>query len=232
MLAIIPARGGSKGLPQKNIRILNGKPLIAYTIEQALLSKEIDRVIVSTDNEEIACVAKKYGAEIPFFRPDELSTDNSKAIDAYIYTINRIAKEESIEINEFVVLLPTSPLRLSDDIDNAVNLFKSKDADSVISYTKENHPISWHKKLDANNKFIPIFEDTFDNRQNNTPTYYPNGSIYVFNYSLLCKGKYYSENSYAYIMPRERSIDIDYIEDFEYAEFIIMKNKNGKISSV
>ena len=108
MIAIIPARGGSKGLPGKNIKEMCDKPLIAYTIEAALKSKSIDHVILSTDDEEIAAVAKKYGAEVPFMRPAELASDTAMAVDNYIYTIGRLEKEWNTKIDSFVVLQPTS----------------------------------------------------------------------------------------------------------------------------
>lgn len=227
MIAIIPARGGSKGLPGKNIKELNGKPLIAYTIEAALESKHIKQVIVSTDDHRIAAVAEKFGAEIPFMRPAELAGDDSKAIDTYLYTIDRIEKEAGKPLNEIVVLLPTCPLRNSNDIDVACELYLQKKADSVVSYTKEHHPITWHKRITAEGKFEPIFPEGLENRQEIKETFYPNGSIYVFSTKLLKDGKYFSENSYAYIMPRNRSVDIDTPEDFEYAEFLLNR-KNEK----
>ena len=223
MIAIIPARGGSKGLPGKNTRILNGKPLIAYTIEVALRSKYIDRVIVSTDDETIAKIALEYGAEIPFLRPDFLASDTSRAIDNYIYTINRLEKESNINIDSFVVLQPTSPLRIVEDVDGAIDLFLQNSADSVISYTPEAHPVKWHKYLSDEGKFENIFDDNIANRQENRISYYPNGAIYVFRSKMIKEGKYYTDKSFAYVMPRIRSVDIDFIEDFEYAEFLIGK---------
>ncbi len=223
MIAIIPARGGSKGLPGKNIKPMNGKPLIAYTIEAALKAKSIDRVIISTDDEEIAKTAVQYGAELPFMRPAELASDKAMAIDNYIYTINRLEKEDNITIDSFVVLQPTSPLRKSDDIDGAVKLFNDKNADSVISYTPEAHPVSWHKYLDNEGKFVDILAANINNRQENRISYYPNGAVYVFRISMIRERKYYTEKSYAYVMPRNRSIDIDFIDDFEYAEFLLKK---------
>lgn len=228
MIAIIPARGGSKGLPRKNIKCLLGKPLIAYTIEEALKSKSISRVIISTGDLEIAEISKKYGAEVPFMRPEYLSSDISKAIDTYIYTIQKIEEQEQININEFIVLLPTSPLRECHDIDAACGLFYDKHADSVISYTKEHHPISWHKFVNDDGKFEDIFQDNLlKNRQELKESFFPNGSIYVFSKKIILEGRYYSDNSYSYIMPRERSVDIDTYEDFELAEFYL-KKKNEK----
>lgn len=221
MIAIIPARGGSKGLPGKNIKLLCGKPLIAYTIEAALNAKEVSRVIVSTDDEEIAKVSLLYGAEVPFLRPGFLATDTVMAVDNYIYTIERLATECGKEIDEFVVLQPTSPLRISDDIDNAIRIFHSKDADSVISYTQEQHPISWHKYVKEDGSFEDILNANISNRQGLRVSYYPNGAVYVFRFKVIKERKYYTEKSYAYIMPRERSVDIDYLIDFKYAEFLL-----------
>lgn len=225
MIAIIPARGGSKGLPGKNIKPLNGKPLIAYAVEAALKAKHIDRVIISTDDEEIARVAVQYGAELPFMRPAELASDTALAVDNYIYTIGKLEQESGTIIDAFVVLQPTSPLRIAEDIDGAVELFEKKKADSVISYTQEAHPISWHKYLDEEGHFIDILDANIKNRQDNRVSYFPNGAVYVFRTSMIRERKYYTEKSYAYIMPRSRSVDIDFIEDFEYAEFLLRRNK-------
>lgn len=222
MLAIIPARGGSKGLPKKNIKILKGKPLIVYSIEAAINANSIDRIIVSTDCEEIAEVALKYGAEVPFMRPVELAQDTSLAIDNYIYTINRLQNESGFAIDEFCVLQPTSPLRLPSDIDGAIKVFHEKKADSVISYCKEHHPVSWHKYLEDDGRIKNVFSDkSIKNRQDILPTYYPNGAVYVFKSSLVRLCMYYSDNTYAYIMPRNRSVDIDVLDDFRYAEYLM-----------
>lgn len=226
MIALIPARGGSKGLPNKNIKLLNGKPLIAYTIEAALQAKEISRVIVSTDYENIKEVALQYGADIPFLRPDFLATDSSSSLDVFKYTINRLEEEENIVIDNFVVLQPTSPLRTSKHIDEAISLFREKEAKAVVSYCKEYHSIFWHKKIDSKGKIVNIFEGDFSkNRQEIEETYFPNGAIYVFNKNYIFGTKDYSNDCYAYIMDREYSIDIDTIDDFLYAEFLInLKN--------
>lgn len=223
MISIIPARGGSKGLPGKNILPLCGKPMIAYTIEAAKQSKYIDRVIVSTDDQKIAEIALQYGAEVPFLRPDFLASDTALAIDNYIYTIERLSKEWNTPIEEFVVLQPTSPLRIAEDIDGAIEMFMEKKADSVISYTPEAHPVRWHKYLDENNAFVDIFDTTIANRQDLKTSYYPNGAIYVFRFSMIKERKYYTDKSYGFIMPRVRSVDIDYKEDFDYVEFLMSR---------
>ncbi|WP_419869056.1 acylneuraminate cytidylyltransferase family protein [Chryseobacterium sp. CT-SW4] len=223
MIAIIPARGGSKGLPGKNLKRLNGKPLLAYTIEAAKNVSQISRVIISTDDKEIAEIAVKYGAECPFMRPGYLANDEAKSIDVIKFTISELEKIENTLIDTLIVLQPTSPLRASEDINAAINIFKNKNADSVISYCQEHHPITWHKYISEDGKFQNIFDDSLNNRQKEKPTFYPNGAIYIFKKDLILRDIYYSENSYAYIMPRNRSVDIDTIEDFEYAEFLLSK---------
>lgn len=225
MLAIIPARGGSKGLPGKNIKLLEGKPLIAHTIEAAKNSKHITRVIVSTDDEEIAKVAIAFGAECPFLRPAELATDTAMAVDTYIHILDRIESEEKTAIKEFVVLQPTSPLRISADIDGAINLFLDKKADSVISYTEDAKPIFWSKYLGDDLRLSNIFPETIDNRQGLKKTYHPNGAVYVFSSKLIRSKQYYTENTYAYLMDVKSSVDIDTIDDFLYAEFLLERKR-------
>ena len=223
MIAIIPARGGSKGLPGKNIKMLNGKPMIAYAIEAALASTYISEVIVSTDDDEIYRAALQYGAKDTFLRPSELAGDNSLAIDNYIYTLERLHSEYNYNIDDFVILQPTSPLRTVEDIDGAIALFKAKNADSVISYCEELHPISWHKYLNDDGRLENIFPDEIKNRQDVRTSYYPNGAIFVFTYALIKSGKYYSENTFPYFMSRKQSVDIDTLDDFEYAQFLMEK---------
>ena len=146
LLAIIPARGGSKRLPRKNILDLAGKPLIAWTIEAALNSKYIDRIVVSTDDQEIANISIKYGAEVPFLRPKSLATDDASSIDT---VINVLGEVEIINQHyEYIVLLqPTSPLRTEIDIDKAIELLEKKSADSVISVCEVDHPSHWINTL-------------------------------------------------------------------------------------
>ena len=225
MLAIIPARGGSKGIPGKNIKLLCGKPLIIYTIEAAVAAKTIDRIILSTDDPEIAKTVSKYDVEIPFMRPKELAQDNSLAIDNYIYTIERLNREFNCNYEEFVVLLPTVPLRMSEDIDKAVELFSQTNAESVISCTTLHHPLEWIFSINDDgiiqrNNEIDIKK--MMNRQESKHAYIPNGAVYVFKYSLLKeKNSYYSDQTYAYVMPPKRSVDIDTEIDFKFAEYLI-----------
>jgi len=223
MIAIIPARGGSKGLPKKNIKKFGGIPLIAHTIKAAKESSVVSEIILSTDSEEIKIIGEKYGATCPFLRPDYLALDDSLAIENYKYTLNRLEKEYNRKITNFMVLQPTSPLRTSNDINLAHNLFVNKNADSVLSFVEESHPVFWHKYIDDNKQLKTIFADSLKNRQGYQKTYYPNGAIFIFNKKIIFQNKYITDNSYAYLMPRKRSIDIDTIDDFEYAEFILGK---------
>jgi len=225
--AIIPARGGSKGIPHKNIKMLAGKPLIAWTIEAALKSEYISDVIVTTDNEEIADISKKYGAWVPFLRPMELATDDSLAIDTYLFVVHKLNSEYDKKINEIVVLQPTSPLRKTEHIDGAIELFYSQHADSVLSLVEANHPPYWYKTVDENKKIKNFFDDSSYslNRQQFPKTYLPNGAILVLKYDLLESSRsYYSSNSLAYLMHHEESIDIDNILDFIICETILKNN--------
>jgi N-acylneuraminate cytidylyltransferase/CMP-N,N'-diacetyllegionaminic acid synthase len=219
MIVIIPARGGSKGLPGKNLKVLSEKPLIAHSIETALKCPELTRVIVSTDDNEIASVSKEYGAEVPFMRPSTLATDDAKAIDTYKYTINQIIQNEGVKIEDFMVLLPTSPLRIVDDISSSLNIFRNNGADSVISVSKQEKPISWFKTLDAEGKILEN-NIALRNRQDEEDYYCPNGSIYIFRKELIDAGKYYSNKTYAYIMPQSRSVDIDTQNDLDYVTYL------------
>jgi N-acylneuraminate cytidylyltransferase/CMP-N,N'-diacetyllegionaminic acid synthase len=222
MIALIPARGGSKGLFGKNIKLLNGKPLIAYTIEAALKANSILAVYVSTDCAETAAIARKYGALVPALRPAYLATDSALAIDLYQFMLLEWEKE-GLYVENFMVLQPTSPLRKVKHIEEAIALFYEKKADSVISYTPEAHPISWHKYISEALTFEPIFDDKLANRQSLKKSYYPNGSIYIFKKNLIQQNLYFSEKSFAYLMDRKYSVDIDYQDDFDYATFLLSK---------
>ena len=225
MLAIIPARGGSKGLPGKNIKELNGKPLIAYTIEAALKSKYIDRVIVTTDSDEIADVAKKFGADVPFKRPDELSSDTASAIDVYLHATEFVMNHQQVEIEKFMVLLPTAPLRTSKHVDDAVEFFNGKKATTLISVKEAETPITWYMNKDTNDRIENAgfgIGNAVTNRQVNSKYYVPNGAIYILDYSLLKnKRTYYCDNTVGFVMTAEDSVDIDTLTEFKFAEMLI-----------
>ena len=226
MLAIIPARGGSKGLPGKNTKLLGGLPLICHSIKAALASNLIDRVIVFTEDNEIASVAKDCGAEVPFMRPSNLAYDTSIVIDSYLHLVDLISKENSKPIESFVALLPTAPLRVSQDIDKAIKIFNKKKADSVISVVEASVPLHWHMSVTKEGilkNYSPEF-NVVKNRQEFKKHYVPNGAIYVFRTEVLSSTRqYYTKKTYPYIMPRERSVDIDNLLDFDWAEHLLHK---------
>lgn len=229
MIAIIPARGGSKGLPGKNIKNLLGKPLISYTIEAALKSEEITRVIVSTDSKEIADISLEYGAEVPFLRPITLAMDDSSAIDVYIHAVEYLKATDNENIEKFMVLLPTAPLRDYIDIDRAVKEFKSKNASTLVSMKKAEVPVSWYYKLiDEKGRVQNAgfdYKNAILNRQANEQYYIPNGAIYILDYKLLKeKRTYYDENTIAFIMESYHSIDIDTQLEFNIVEYLLNKN--------
>ena len=227
MIAIIPARGGSKGLPGKNIRNLNGIPLIAYTISAALKAEHIERVIVTTDDLEIAQVALQYGAEIPFMRPKELASDSAQAIDVYLNVIDFLIKNGEKAMKNFMVLLPTVPLRNYEHIENAIKLFNKEGATTLISVKEAETPVTWYFSKDGRNRIKNAGfgeGDAVSNRQANSSYYVPNGAIYILNYDLLKRERtYYCDNTVAFQMNIEDSIDIDTLLDFEFAEFLIRK---------
>lgn len=227
MMAIIPARGGSKGLPGKNIKNLCGKPLIAHTIEAAIKAKEIDRVIVTTDSQEIAAVARQYGAEVPFMRPSYLGDDNSSAVDVYIHAAKYMMDNCECNMQKFIVLLPTAPMRDEKDIDDAIRIFKEKTPTTLISVVEAETPVSWYYCMKEDGCIKNAGFDTeneIKNRQVNNKYYIPNGAIYILDYQLLInKRTYYAEDTLGYIMTRKKSIDIDVMDDFEYAEYLMNK---------
>ena len=227
ILGVIPARGGSKGLSRKNIKILFGKPLIAWTIEQALASKYLDRLIVSTEDEEIAEVSKKYGAEVPFIRPKELAEDNAKGIDVVLHAIDWLKKNDRRKQYDLIILIqPTSPLRKSDDIDKAIELLFLKKAKAIVSVCEIDHHPLWANTLpeDGCMKDFIRREVMKKNRQELVKFYRLNGAIYLaYRDYIKEQESFLGEKTFAYIMPREGSIDIDDEIDFELAQ-ILMKN--------
>lgn len=221
MIAIIPARGGSKGVKKKNIRSLGGKPLIHWTINAAMKANGVSRVILSTEDNEIAELCRPTGIEIPFMRPKKLAQDNSLAIDTYIYTLEKLTNEFQYDKDEFIVLLPTNPFRDSIDIENAINIFYDKKADSVVSCCKLNYSSNWIFQVDQKG-LIKKNEQQLKNRQDEELNYLPNGGIFILKNSIIKSSyNYYSDKTYAYVMPEERSLDIDTENDFRFAEFLV-----------
>lgn len=221
IIAIIPARGGSKGIPQKNIKLLGEKPLIAYTIEEALKSKYLDHIFVSTEDQKIAEISQKYGSEV-IERPSALSEDTSKTVDAILHAVEYLENKD-IQPQIVVLLQPTSPLRNAEDIDAAIKLYLDNDCDSVISVCEPDHSPFWC--FTFNGEYLqPLFDEKYDNtrRQDLPRVFMPNGAIYVSSPESIRRLKGFIGNKVIpYCMQPERSIDIDTPLDFTIAEVLI-----------
>jgi len=232
-MSVIPARVGSKGLPGKNIRPFGGKPLITWSIEQAKSSKYIDEVIVSTDDQEIARIGKDFGGEVPFLRPLALAGDDVPTIDVVIHLLQETEKAKG-NLPELVVLLqPTSPLRIVADIDNCIEkLVSEKRANAIVSITEVKEHPCWMKTL-TKEGFISNFSgdgSKYHRRQDAPSVYKPNGAIYVCRTAaLLGNRSFYPDNSLGYVMPAERSVDIDDIVDFELAQLLKDKQQHNSV---
>lgn len=224
VLALIPARGGSKGIKGKNIIQLCGKPLIAYSIMAGLESKYIDKVVVTTDSEEIARVSEHYGACVPFLRPTQLATDTAKTIDAVLHAVNWL--QEAGEIYDILVLLqPTQPLRVAEDIDKALDIYMQVGMKSVVSVREvEEHPILM-RTINPKGELENILLANSTIRRQDMPSYYiVDGSIYINNIKELSQNTSFNDNHIPYIMVPERSIDIDEMKDLRMAE-VLLKRK-------
>lgn len=223
MLALIPARAGSKGVPGKNLRAVGGKSLVVRAVESALAAARVTRVVVSTDSSEIARAGALAGAEVPFLRPPELASDEARSLDVFRYTIQRLEREEGKAIPALVVLQPTSPLRTAYDIDGAIALFDRARADAVVSVTEAPHPIEWHRRTDAGGCLRPVLPRSGPaNRQGSERLLLPNGAIYVFRTThLMAHDDYYVGCVLPYLMPAERSVDVDSEVDIVVAEALL-----------
>jgi CMP-N,N'-diacetyllegionaminic acid synthase len=226
VLAIIPARGGSKGIPKKNITSLAGKPLVAWTIEQALKSTYVDMTIVSTEDPEISRISKKYGAQV-IDRPKELAKDDSPTFDAILHAINHLRERgESFDI--IILLEPTSPLRKEDDIDNAIDLFirNYEKADSLVSVGEVHLENPWIMKEIRDGYVKPFIEpkNNIYQRQQLPPVYFPYGVVYLSKIEALEKKKtFYQDKTIAYFIERWQNYEIDDSCDLLVTEAIINK---------
>lgn len=228
ILGLIPARGGSKGVPKKNIKDLDGKPLISYTVEEAKKSKYIDHLIVSTDSEEIAEVCRNIPVDVPFIRPDYLASDTAKAIGVIKHAIETMEAKDNKIYDLVVYLEPPNPLRVADDIDVCVEMFNKEQPDCVVTVQEANqfHPILM--KQIENDRLKPIWKEEPEGvpRQLYSPTaYMRNGAVYVFRKELIMDGILYGNDILPYVMPIERSVCIDDMMDWYVAE-AWMKEKN------
>ena len=224
--ALIPARGNSKRVPKKNICNLGGKPLIAWTIETALASS-IERVIVSTDNPEIAEISSNYGAEVPFLRPPELAQDKSPDLPVCLHTLDFLESNENYIPDDIVWLRPTSPLRTTQDIEECMQKLVTSNADCVRSVCKVSHHPYWMKSL-KEDRLLPFLkgkdEQNYYQSQLLPPVYRLNGAVDVISTKFIREQNLlYGGNMRGYLMPEMRSLDIDTELDFLIAEVLIKK---------
>ena len=219
-IALIPARGGSKGISRKNIKLFNNKPLIYWSIKTAFESNYVDRVVVSTDDEEIADIARSFSAEVPFLRPSYLAEDHSPGIDPVLHAISNISN-----IKNILLMQPTSPLRRAFDIQEIFKIREKYNSDSAVSVSIAKKNIDLFFSINSNNKIIPFSKDLkLAPRQNYSNSYTLNGALYLSTKDAILKNKsFISTNTIGYIMPEEYSIDIDTQIDWEIAEFLMTK---------
>jgi CMP-N,N'-diacetyllegionaminic acid synthase len=230
VLGLICARGGSKGVPRKNVRPLLGIPLIAYAIAAGRESRLVDRVVVSTDDEEIADVAKKHGADVPFSRPPELARDDSIQIDAIRHAIGWL-NDHGDHCDVIALLQPTSPLRRAEDVDGAIQSLLDTGADSVISVMRveHGHPKTLYRKSESNRVTPMIETDPAGTlRQDFEDYYWRNGAVYVMRHDVVMRQRsLYGADVRGYEMPPERSVNIDGPLDWLLAETLLRAERAG-----
>ena len=230
VFGVIPARGGSKGIPQKNIAPCAGRPLIAWTCEAAVRSTQLARTIVSTDSEQIARVAAEWGVEAPFLRPPELALDTTPSIDVMLHALERL-EASGAEVTGLALLQPTSPLRTSAHIDAAVQLFTSSGAESVVSVLQVPHrfqPPFLLRERDGWLEPLAGTSHTVARRQDLTPLFARNGpAVLVVSPALIRAGRLYGERTRAHLMTAEESVDVDDMADLLYAEFLLGRRGEG-----
>lgn len=227
-IAIIPARSGSKGLKNKNIMQFNGKPMLAWTIEAALKSGVFDKVMVSTDSEEYAAIAVKYGAEVPFLRKAETASDTAGSWDVVREVLGTYEKEYGVTYETCCLLQPTSPLRTTEDIVGAYDLYEKKNARGVVAVCELEHSIKTCNSIPENGCLNGFFDSTVSGRRQDGETFYRiNGAIYIQKAEDVINGiNLYGNDSYAYVMSKQNSVDIDDETDFICAEAIAKKARD------
>ena len=228
VLFVITARGGSKGVPRKNIRMVGKFPLIAYKIIAAKKCRYESRVIVSTDDEEIAKISKDYGAEVPFMRPKELADDSASSMDVVIHAMNWISENDTESYDYICLLEPSSPFASYKDLNNALELLEKNGADTLLGMKEVEVSTRFIHTLDENgglSEFYRAIKDqTSVRRQDQKKEYTMNGCMYIAKWDYFMKNKlFHSEKSIPYIMPEEKSIEIDTMLNYEMACNLVEK---------
>ena len=224
LLAIIPARGGSKGVPRKNIKPLMGKPLIGWSIDVAKQASCIDRIIVSTEDDEIASAARELGADVPFMRPAELAADDTPGIAPVLHAISQLPDYDWV-----LLLQPTSPLRSAEDIDGIWQFCQERSATSAVSICEVGKHPYWMYRCDVAQRLKPFIKERPEvtRRQDLPPAYTLNGALYLARTDwLLERQNFIGPETIGYIMPPERSVDLDAPQDWRWVEFLI-EQANG-----
>jgi CMP-N,N'-diacetyllegionaminic acid synthase len=233
VLGIIPARGGSKGVPRKNIRLLCGRPLLAYTAESALQSKLLSKVILSTEDTEIAEIGRSFGLEVPFLRPAELAEDTTPTFPVVLHAVHQLEKVGEI-FDAVCLLQPTNPLRRAEDIDACIELLEKTGADSVISVLPVPHEYNpkWVYWQNERGEMVLTTGESepFPRRQDLPPAFHREGSVYLTRREVLDNFRnLYGRKVRGYEIARQHSVNIDTIEDWNLAEKLLEKHCDGKI---
>jgi len=223
VIAIVPARGGSKRLPGKNLLPVAGRPMIAWTIAVARESKYVDLLIVSTDEPAIADVARQYGADVPFLRPAHLAADDTTSVDTVMHALDSVGGDFEIAI----MLQPTSPLRLREDIDGAIEAFVGSAASAGVSVYRPAKPIAWSMTVNSAGQLTPIFGPEGPAGTAPQDVYFPNGATFVVDIASFRHQKtFYPRDAIPFVMPASRSIDVDTEDDLALADHLLRRRAN------
>ena len=231
MLAVIPARGGSKGVLRKNLQELAGRPLISWTVAAASASRSVSRLVVSTEDDAIASAAREWGAETPFIRPPELAQDSSQTIPVIIHAVDWVESHERARYDYVVVIQPTSPFLTAQDIDEAHRIAVVRNADAVVSvFESHAHPY-WSKRITDDGRLVSFgpWRPKSGRRQDAPSVYALNGAIYLARRDVLLQRRtFYTDKTYAYVMPQERSLQIDTPWDLHVARLVAGDRLRGE----
>jgi len=235
VLGLVPARGGSKGVPRKNIKLLNGKPLLAYTIESAYRSARLDQIVLSTEDEEIAKLGRELGIEVPFLRPPELASDEAPTFPVVMHAVEQMERSGR-SFDAVCLLQPTNPLRRAEDIDACIDLLEGTSADSVVSVLRVPHEYNpkWVYLPTENGdlKLSTGDSEPVKRRQDLPPAYHRDGSIYVTRRNVLDKfGNLYGQRTRGYELDPSRSVNIDTNDDWMLAERMIATEVGGNVNT-
>ena len=225
ILALIPARGGSKGVPRKNLRLLSGRPLIAYTIAAALESPSLTEIVVTTEDAEIAEVARGFGAKVPFLRPASLAGDETAMEPVIQHAVLEIEKIYSVRVDAIVLLVPTNPFRTAEHIEAGINILLESGADSVVSLVEEDYPIAWLQTV-VDGKVVPKFSNLKEvhRRQEASKIFKRNDAFFIFTReTIMDRGVVQGPDARPFIMPPRYSVDIDNEWDFQIAELLMSR---------